>query len=84
VTPNPAPGRFDVAFATAAGEPWQLEVLDLSGRRVAELGRGIGSGAAITRRWDSHGTQVRAGVYWVRLARGAETLVRRVAILGER
>jgi hypothetical protein len=81
VTPNPSFGPFDVAFATASGEPWRLDLLDLSGRRIGTIDRGIGTGAPISRRWDSRLAGERAGIYWVRLTRGAETRALRVSLL---
>jgi hypothetical protein len=84
VAPNPAASRLEISFAAAAGEPWQLEVVDLSGRRIGDLGRGVGTGTATLRRWDAQRAHVRAGVYWVRLTRGTDVRSLRVALLAVR
>ncbi len=83
--PNPASGSVEVSFATRAGERWRAEVVDLAGRRVRELGAGIGDGAARTLRWDARdgdGARARPGVYWVRVEAGGVAAVRRLALLG--
>ena len=84
VAPNPARTSAEVSFAVPRGEPWSLEVLDLTGRRVRSLGGGTGTGGAQSARWDGadeHGRRVGAGVYAVRLRVGAGTLSRTVALV---
>jgi hypothetical protein len=84
VAPNPARLDVDVLFATRSGEPWRLEVFNVLGERVRELGSGIGTGMRQTRRWDLESATARrvpAGVYWVRISRGAERSTRRVVVL---
>ena len=81
LTPNPARGVVALTIATVAGEPWRLEVLDLAGRRVRELGRGVGDGTARSLRWDPSGDGARTGLYWVRLTAGGRATVRKLAIL---
>ncbi len=85
VAPNPTRGEVEVTFAPAAGDRWRLEVVDLAGRRVRDLGSGVGDGALQSRRWDARnerGAPARAGVYWVRLASGGGQTVRRLVVLG--
>ena len=65
VAPNPAAGVLDVSFVQRPGTTWRLELVDVAGRRVALLGRGVGTGSPQAVRWNAHG--VEAGVYWVRL-----------------
>ncbi len=83
--PNPARGPVELTFTPAAGEHWRLEVLDLAGRRVRDLGEGTGDGASNTRRWDARnqrGAPARAGIFWARLASGERQTVRRLVLLG--
>jgi len=85
IAPNPGRGAVEIAFVPGTGGRWRLEVLDLAGRRVRELGSGLGDGTLQTRRWDARdarGAGVRAGVYWVRLVSAGHAHVRRLAILG--
>ncbi len=85
LAPNPASREVEVSFMARSGERWRLEVLDLAGRRVRELGGGVGDGTARVVRWDARGEQgapVRAGIYWVRLESGGVAGVRRLALLG--
>jgi hypothetical protein len=85
LAPNPTVRDVEVSFTARPGEPWRLDVLDLAGRRVRELGEGVGDGSAQVMRWDARdgrGGRLRAGVYWVRLESGRDARARRVALLG--
>jgi hypothetical protein len=85
VTPNPARDEVVVGFTPGAGVPWALEVIDLAGRRVRELGNGVGDGSARALRWDAQGERgasAPAGVYWVRLVAGEQVTTRRIVLLG--
>ncbi len=85
LAPNPTLRDVEVSFTARPGERWRLEVLDLAGRRVRELGDGVGDGSAQVMRWDARdgrGGRLRAGVYWVRLESGRDASTRRVALLG--
>ena len=79
VSPNPSRGEVAMTFVTRAGEPWRLEVLDATGRRVARLGSGSGTGSAVTLRWG--GARDPAALYWARLTRGASVETRRIVRL---
>jgi hypothetical protein len=64
--PNPASGSPTVAFALANASPTTLELLDVSGRRLAtrEVG-GLGAGSHSLR---FEGAALSPGMYWIRLA----------------
>jgi hypothetical protein len=79
--PNPAAGRaLRVSFALPSGVPARLELLDVSGRRVAvrEVGS-LGAGRHVVDLADSH--RVSAGLYWLRLTQGAAHATVRVAVV---
>ena len=87
LAPNPAKDAVTLAYATVAGKPWHVDVLDLAGRRVRALGQGTGEGSTHRTLWDArdqHGKRLRPGVYWVRLRSGGDTAVRRIVVLGDR
>lgn len=78
--PNPARGdRLVVAFALPTGGPAQLELVDVSGRRV--LSREVGSLGAGRHTLDlAAGGQASPGVYWLRLVQGIHQQTIRVAV----
>ncbi|TMQ69179.1 MAG: T9SS type A sorting domain-containing protein [Candidatus Eisenbacteria bacterium] len=83
VGPNPARRRVDVRFAPRALVAWSAAVLDLSGRRVRDLGHGLGGGP-VDLAWDlvdTRGARVPSGVYWVRVTTGSRRTARRVLVL---
>jgi hypothetical protein len=78
--PNPAPGSFFVHFVLADYQPAQLELWDVTGRRVNAMdvsAMGPGSHAVDLTR----GASIKAGVYIIRLTQGGQTLTRRVAVV---
>jgi hypothetical protein len=81
VRPNPSHGeRLSVAFTLPAAAPGKLELVDVSGRRVAE--REVGSLGAGRHTLDLvAGRRLPPGLYLVRLTQGANTRVTRVAVL---
>ena len=86
VAPNPTRGALAVSYAVPVGERWKLEIVDLAGRRVAELGQGVGTGAAQTLRWNASDARVGkgsapAGMYWVRLVNNGREIAKRMALL---
>ena len=80
IAPDPTPGEIRISFALAEGRAWRLELLDLSGRRVAELGHGRGAG-----RMESVAADLRSagkpGVYWLRLSDSGGTLAQQRVVL---
>jgi hypothetical protein len=81
VQPNPTLGeRLSVAFALPDGASAKLELLDVSGRRVME--REVGSLGAGRHVVDlAEGRHVAPGLYLLRLVRGPNVRVTRVAVL---
>jgi len=81
VSPNPSHGeRLSVEFVLPDADAARLDLLDVSGRRVAgaEVGSlGVGHHTVAL----AAGRPLAPGVYLVRLARGASTRVTRVAVL---
>jgi hypothetical protein len=75
--PNPAAGEARVAFTLASGERAQLEVLDVTGRRVAT--REV-SGAPGEHVVALGGARLAPGVYVVRLTQGARTVTTRAVV----
>lgn len=83
IGPNPARAALAISFTAPRGASWRIEVVDLSGRRVRDLGRGAG-GEAVRASWDLRdraGLRVRSGLYWIRVESGALRASRRVLVL---
>lgn len=96
--PTPNPTRSEVAFSVhlARGEAVQIEIFDVSGKRVATLGPGSRDRGRIdatrietpTPGWhsfpwdlrDSRGRSVPAGVYFARLAVGNTSHTRTLVV----
>lgn len=65
--PNPGNGLINIAFAIGFETPMQLEILDLNGRKVAEVFKGNVEGGMIhTFQWDASSTPPGIYVYQVR------------------
>ena len=81
VRPNPASGRdLRVAFALRDAAPAQLELLDVTGRRI--LARDVGAlGAGRHSVNLAEGRSVAKGIYWVRLTQGANRRTTRAAVI---
>jgi hypothetical protein len=79
-SPNPAQGELAVAFSLPDDRAATLELFDLRGRRVASRAVG-GLGAGPHRVSLSEGERLPAGVYLVRLTRGADVLHAKAAIV---
>jgi hypothetical protein len=73
------PGALEVSFQLRDSAPAKLEAFDASGRRIGALEVGsLGAGqhtASLARRDGSA-----AGLFWLRLTRGEESSVRKVAL----
>jgi hypothetical protein len=77
--PNPSHGdRLSVAFTLAEPAPARLRLLDVSGRRLAEMEVGaLGTGRHVV----ELGRGLTPGLYLVRLTQGAQVRVLRVAVV---
>lgn len=83
-SPNPFRRGTTLSFTLARGGPVQLDVIDLSGRRVRALvddTRVAGNYAVTWSGTDDLGRMVEAGVYFVRLRSGARAMERKVALV---
>lgn len=85
VTPRPARGPVQIALTLPRAEAdVAIEVLDTSGRRVAELYRGAAGVGELRLTWspsDLRGRVARAGVYLVRGRAGSQVVHQRVVVL---
>ena len=80
-SPNPAVGgALTVAFSLKGAEPAELELIDVSGRRVAtqEVGS-LGPGRHVLNL--AEGLRIQPGIYIVRLTEAGHSLTQRVAAL---
>lgn len=78
--PNPFRSGTDLRFELSAAGPYELEVYDITGRRMT-LFRGIGKVGANAVRWngrDEQGRDADPGVYFYRLRSGGLTEARRI------
>lgn len=81
--PNPFTSSTELRFQLSADGPYELEVFDVAGKRVAGF-RGIGRAGANAVRWngrDEEGRRTAAGVYYYRLASGGQRESRKVVRL---
>lgn len=85
--PNPASRSMRIEWAIPEamnGQPYEVDVFDLSGRRVRRLGQGTaaaGEGSAAWDLRDEHGAALGRGLYFARLRVGGEVRTRRVMIM---
>jgi len=83
--PNPARTRIDLAFEIPGEhDAVSLAVYDVRGRIVRSLARGPGSRGPHAVTWDCtdrRGRRVSTGVYFVRLACGAEVRTQKIVVL---
>jgi hypothetical protein len=86
-TPNPARAGARFAFgipSASTGQPFELAVYDILGRRVQTLQHGTSRAGRFDVAWDlrnEHGTPVQNGIYFVRLSLGALSQSRKIAVL---
>ncbi len=80
LAPNPASRELNVVFALPSSAPATLEMVDVGGRRVAgrEVGS-LGAGRHVVKLGNAHA--VPAGVYWIRLTQGGQTLTTKAAVI---
>jgi len=77
--PNPARGGTEVVFMLPRRAEVSLDLYDLSGRRIRTLAQGIQEGGGHILIWETH--TVPAGVYFLRLQAGNESLTKRIVIV---
>ncbi len=77
--PNPARQSAEIGFDLPRPCVVSLEVFDVRGRRVADLMEGVQSPGRRSSRWSLRGRP--AGMYFVRLRAGGETLTRSLTIV---
>lgn len=83
-SPNPGTGAMRFAFALPRAGAADVGVYDAAGRRVSTLAHGMMDAGRHAVSWDGRdasGSAVRAGLYWVRLVQGGDTVTRRIARL---
>jgi hypothetical protein len=80
VTPNPGGAPFTVRFALVGREPATVELVDVSGRRLASVAVSSPAPGPRTVSLGSAGALAK-GVYFVRLSQGARRDVQRVVVL---
>lgn len=82
-TPNPSGGAALLTFSLPQAGSARVEVLDASGRRIAQTSGEFSAGRH-SWRWDGRladGTRARAGLYFVRLTSGMGTRTQRMVRL---
>ena len=77
--PNPARGRWRVAFTLASAERASLELIDVQGRRVTR--REVGSLGAGRHLVTFDSPRLRPGLYFLRLAQGRAARIARLVAL---
>ena len=84
VSPNPVEGGTRISYELAAPGPVRLQIYDAVGRLVRTLASGTKPAGRHEVTWDrktDHGSQVNAGVYFVRLEQGGMTDAEKLLIL---
>jgi hypothetical protein len=78
--PNPAVDRLNVSFSLASAEPASLELLDVSGRRLAnrDVG-GLGAGRHLLHL--DEGQRISPGIYLLRLTQSGRSLMSRAVVV---
>lgn len=82
--PNPFNPSTSIPYTTEHDGPVRLDVFDAAGRRVATLVNRAEAAGAHAARWDGRdhtGVRVASGVYFARLATGADVRVTRMVLL---
>ncbi len=84
IRPNPFAASAEVAFTLERAGRAQLEIIDVTGRRVARLADGDMAAGPHTLAWDGRdatGNAVAAGTYFVRLVSGGRQDLERIVRL---
>ncbi len=82
--PNPFNPRTRLGFEITQGGPVRLRIVDVRGRLVRELHRGVLPAGTHARPWDgldTRGRSVASGSYWVQLQAHGSTQSRRIVLL---
>jgi hypothetical protein len=82
--PNPARSAVRLAWTLDTAVPGQLDVLDLQGRLVRTLHRGVFRAGANDLTWnlnDGRGMRVQPGIYVIRARAGDRVVTRRVSVV---
>lgn len=82
--PNPVRGGSRIEFVAPAGSPTSLRIYDLAGRLVRDLFSGVSRGDPSYVQWDGRsdaGVAAASGVYFARLAAGAESASCKITVL---
>jgi hypothetical protein len=79
--PNPSAGAFTLSFDLPTATPVQLDVFDLSGRRVAHLLSGTVEAGRHQMRWQPSGRRASAALYFVRFSVPGFTQTERIVTL---
>ncbi len=85
--PNPSPGATRIAWAVPSdrvGEPLEVAVFDLSGRKVRVIERGPALAGRHSANWnlrDGHGVRVEAGVFFVKFTLGTDVRSQKLVVL---
>lgn len=72
-SPNPAAGRVTLVLEVPASGELEVDLVDVTGRRVRELHRGLASAGPLTLGWDGRdgeGRPAPAGLYFARARAG--------------
>jgi len=83
----PNPGRvitLQLSGADLDGRHATIDVVDLTGRRIAALYDGTVSDGVVERRWDGRDVnhaEAAPGVYWIRARVGDRVITRRIALV---
>jgi aminopeptidase N len=82
--PNPTRGMTRIELTLPVPAAVEAVVVDVSGRRIRSLASGARPAGTITLEWNGRndrGISVGAGVYWVRVTTGKNTVFRRVVLV---
>ena len=78
INPNPTSGTSMISYSLQHDARIRLSIYDLQGREIAVLANGEQSGGAHVAAWQ--GSNIGAGVYFVRLRTPTRTLTRRMVV----
>lgn len=83
-TPNPCRGQTEIDFSLATPGPVRMDVLDVSGRRVATLVHGVQPAGRQSVHWDrrgDNGARAASGLYFVRFVGASESFKTRLLVV---